>query len=183
MKAMSDGHVEVDETFVGGKSDRANAFKNKTIVMGLKKRGGHLHIEVIPNLTTKVLREVVVRQVQEGTTISTDEWLGYALLEVCRYTHGSVNHDRKEWARGEHHTNNLESFWHLASTDDPYEKSVLYWCLKQLRFEGKPSQRKLASNRFEKPLRVIIEHGVFDAGIAIDYCNLRKLYCSPPVRR
>jgi hypothetical protein len=44
--------------------------------MGLKKRGGLLHTEVIPNLTIKVLREVVVRQVQEGTTISTDEWPG-----------------------------------------------------------------------------------------------------------
>ncbi len=113
MKVMLDGHVEIDETFVGGKADRAGAFKNKTIVMGLKKRGGRLHTEVIPNLTTQVLREVVVRQVQEGATISTDEWPGYALLEISPYNHGSVNHDRKEYVRDEHHTNNLESFWHL----------------------------------------------------------------------
>jgi transposase len=43
MEVMLDGHVEIDETFVGGKADRANALKNKTIVMSLKKRGGRLH--------------------------------------------------------------------------------------------------------------------------------------------
>jgi transposase len=41
---------------------------------------------------------------------------GYNLLAVSPYTHGSVNHDKKEWARDEHHTNNLESFWHLFKT-------------------------------------------------------------------
>ncbi len=39
IKMMLDGHVEIDETFVGGEADHANAFKNQTIVMGLKKRG------------------------------------------------------------------------------------------------------------------------------------------------
>jgi hypothetical protein len=28
--------VEIDETYVGGNADSAGAFKNKTIVMGLK---------------------------------------------------------------------------------------------------------------------------------------------------
>jgi transposase len=91
MKMMLDGHVEIDETYVGGKAGRANAFKNKTIVMGLKKRGGRLHTEVIPNLTIKVLQEVVTRQVQEGTTISTDEWVGYGHHRVA----GGPGIDRK----------------------------------------------------------------------------------------
>jgi hypothetical protein len=30
------------------------------------------------------------------------------ISQVSPYTHESVNHDRKEWARGEVHTNNLE---------------------------------------------------------------------------
>jgi transposase len=127
MKAMLDGHVEIDETFVGGKADRANTFKNKTIVMGLKKRGGRLHTEVIPNLTTKVLRDVVTRQVHEGSTISTDEWAGYNLLAVSPYTHESVNHDRKEWARGEVHTNNLESFWHLFTAPVRTRCLIFLW--------------------------------------------------------
>lgn len=113
MKVMLDGHVELDETYVGGASDRANAFKSKTIVMGLRKRGGRLHTEVVPDVKKKALEAVVTRQVQEGATISTDELRSYNLLEVSDYTWGTVNHSKKEFVRDEHHTNNIESFWHL----------------------------------------------------------------------
>jgi transposase len=41
------------------------------------------------------------------------EATGYRLLKISPYKHGSVNHGRKEYVRGEHHMNNVESFWHL----------------------------------------------------------------------
>lgn len=113
MQMMLDGHVEIDQTFVGGVSDRANVRKSKTIVMGIKKRGGRLHTEVIPDLKTRTIKPIVERQIQEGATISTDEMTSYGLLEVSNYNWGAVNHEKKEYARGEHHTNTLESFWHL----------------------------------------------------------------------
>src|ERR1700691_3173147 len=45
------GHVEIDETFVGGRMHRSdgNPGDNKTIVMGLKERGGRMVTEVIPD--------------------------------------------------------------------------------------------------------------------------------------
>lgn len=113
MKMMLDGHVEMDQTFVGGVSNPANLRKSKTIIMGIQKRGGRLHTEVIPDLKTKTIRPIVERQIQEGATISTDEMRSYNLLEVSNYNWGAVNHEKKEWTRGEHHTNTLESFWHL----------------------------------------------------------------------
>jgi transposase len=146
IKVMLDGHVEIDETFVGGKSDRANTFKSKTIVMGLKKRGGRLHTEIIPNTKKVTLEAVVTRQVQDGATISTDEATGYNLLEVSPYTHGSVNHGRKEYVRGEHHVNNVESFWHLfkvsvASTHVHISKKHFDKYLREFTFRSNHRDR------------------------------------------
>jgi len=116
------GHVELDETFVGGRRHGPEAkggHLDKTIVMGLHERGGRTLTEVIPDVTTPTLRKVVLENVQPRTTISTDEHRGYALLAGADYQHGTVNHSAEEWARLDkatgalHHTNNLESFWVL----------------------------------------------------------------------
>jgi transposase-like protein len=84
--------------------------------MGLKQRGGRLHTQVIPDTKTVTFEAVVTRQVQDGATISTDEHKSYGLQEVSSYNLGNVNHSAGEYARGEHHTNNLESFWKLFKT-------------------------------------------------------------------
>lgn len=114
------GHVEIDETFVGGRRPRSagNAGDNKTIVMGLKERGGRMVTEIIPDVSTKSLRRVVLMTVQPRTTISTDEAKGYGLLTSADYRHGRVNHSKEEWARTEpdgtvHHVAHVESFWRL----------------------------------------------------------------------
>jgi hypothetical protein len=50
---------------------------------------------------------------QEGATISTDELHSYKLLEISNCEWGTIDHTKKEYARGEHRTNSIESFWHL----------------------------------------------------------------------
>jgi transposase len=119
---MLKGHVEMDETFVGGRNTgggRGRGMDNKTIVMGLKERGGPIIAEVIPSVTTASLRAVVERTVEKGSAVSTDEWVGYSLLKGAGYDHKAVNHSTKEWTkynyrRNEyHHTNSVESFWNL----------------------------------------------------------------------
>jgi transposase-like protein len=115
------GHVELDESFIGGHRSRKDGsiLDNKTIVMGLKQRGGPLRTEVIPDTTTKTLRKVVLENVAPRTVISTDQHPGYRLLNGADYKHGTVNHNVHEWARydektGEyHHVAHLESFWGL----------------------------------------------------------------------
>jgi hypothetical protein len=114
------GHVEIDEHFHGGKISRkdGNPRDNKTVIVGLKERGGPMRAEVIPDTTTKTLREVVLMNVQPETTISTDEHHGYRLLSGADYAHGTVNHSKKEWARRDpdgthHHVAHVESFWRL----------------------------------------------------------------------
>lgn len=119
---MLKGHVEMDETFVGGKNKgggRGRGMDNKTIVMGIKERGGPIVTEIIPSVTTASLRAVVESKVEKGSAVSTDEWVGYNLLKGAGYDHKAVNHSAKQWTaynyrRDEyHHTNNVESFWRL----------------------------------------------------------------------
>ena len=119
--AVLQGHVELDETFVGGKISRKKGKpgSNKTIVMGLKERGGRMVTEIIPDVSRASLRQVVLENVQPKTIVSTDEARGYGLLMGDDYQHGSVNHNKDEWAKTDpetgvrHHVAHVESFWRL----------------------------------------------------------------------
>jgi len=115
------GHVELDEAYVGGRcpGKRGRGAAGKTIVMGMKERGGRLATEVIPDVTKSTLRAVVHENVKPGSVVSTDELISYGLLTGDGFIHGAVKHGAKEWSyydyrTGEtHHTNSVESFWKL----------------------------------------------------------------------
>lgn len=110
------GHVEIDETRVGGRpsqDDRMAKGDNKTIIMGIVERGGNLRAAPIANTTISNLERIVVENVSPGTTISTDEWAGYNTLSDRSFDHGTVNHSAKEYVRGIHHVNTLEGHWSL----------------------------------------------------------------------
>ena len=108
------GHVEIDETFMGGLSPRADKAPNKgkTVVLGMKQRGGRIVTEVVDNNRRSSVKPIILETIEEGATVSTDQLRSYLLLANYGYDHGSVNHE-KEWANGIHHTNNLESFWNI----------------------------------------------------------------------
>jgi transposase-like protein len=119
--AMLQGHVELDEAYVGGRrpGKRGRGAAGKTIVMGLKERDGRLSTEVIPNVKKDTLQAVVRANVERGAIVSTDELYSYGLLEADGYKHGAVKHGAKEWSYYDyqhgatHHTNHVESFWRL----------------------------------------------------------------------
>ena len=111
------GHVEVDETFIGGKR-RHNQGKmgltNKTIIMGIAERDGLLRAGPIDDTNATTLEAHVLHNVQRGSTVSTDEWAGYNRLgKDGPYDHGTVKHSEDEWVRGEHHTQTLDGHWSL----------------------------------------------------------------------
>lgn len=118
---MLQGHVECDESYVGGyrPGKRGRGAGGKTIVMGMIEREGRMTTEVIPNVKKSTLRDVVNRNVEVGTIVSTDELMSYGLLEDDGYTHGTVKHGAKEYAYYDyrhgvtHHTNSVEGFWRL----------------------------------------------------------------------
>ena len=113
------GHVEIDETYVGGRHSLKKGWvsgsraQEKTIVLGMLQRGGRVVTEVIPDVKTKTIKPIVLDTIEPGATISTDELSSYNLLKNFDYEHGSVNHGKEEYVRGKHHINSLEGFWHL----------------------------------------------------------------------
>ena len=90
------GHVEIDEMVFGGRRRMAEKMSNKTVVMGMKERGGRIETQIIPDAKKASLRAVVLKSVEKGSTVSTDEWAGYNLLKGDGYVHGAVDHSRKE---------------------------------------------------------------------------------------
>ena len=118
---MLQGHVELDEAYVGGHrpGKRGRGAAGKTIVFGMKERDGRMATETIPNVKKATLREATLRNVKPGSVVSTDELMSYGLLEGDGYTHGMVKHGAKEVAYYDyrqgvtHHTNSVEGFWKL----------------------------------------------------------------------
>jgi transposase len=94
-------------------------FSNKSIILGMKERGGRIETRVIPDTKTATLRPIVLSSVEKGSIVSTDELAAYSLLKNDGYVHGAVDHSRKEWAWRDHQsgvrfsTNSTESFWKL----------------------------------------------------------------------
>src|ERR1039458_6061086 len=96
------GEVEVDETFIGGKSrnmhksKRARVItgtggKDKTIVMGMMERGGEVRAMVVGDRRRKQLQSNIREHVEAGAAIFSDELKSYKGLETD-YQHAIINH-------------------------------------------------------------------------------------------
>ena len=110
------GHVEADETMIGGKRSggkRGRGAPGKTVVFGMLERDGDVMTRIVPNVRRATLEPHIVENVRKGATVSTDELKSYAKLARLGYKHGAVNHAREEWVRGKHHTNSIEGFWSI----------------------------------------------------------------------
>jgi transposase-like protein len=116
------GEVEVDETFIGGKARNMHiaerkrritgtGTKDKTAVMGILERGGHVRTMVVANRRKGVLQSEVKKHVQAGAALYSDALKSYAGLEN-EYAHKVIDHAEK-YVDGRVHTNGLENFWSL----------------------------------------------------------------------
>lgn len=118
---LMQGHVEVDKAYVGGHrpGKRGRGAAGKTIVVGIKERGGDIRAKAIPDAKKDTLKALVKGNVAPGAVVSTDEFVSYGLLTADGYKHGAVRHGTAEFAYYDyrhdvtHHTNNVENFWRL----------------------------------------------------------------------
>lgn len=110
-----DGIVEVDETYIGGKSRNMHAkdrkarkqYKKETVVDVLE-RDGEIRVAHIDK--TKAPSIVHVNVCPENAIVMTDSAYVYKHLGDT-FEHHSVNHRIGEYVRGQAHTNGIESFW------------------------------------------------------------------------
>jgi transposase-like protein len=115
------GHVEADETFIGGKARNMHASKrarkitgtggkDKTAVMGILERGGKVKATVIPNRKKSAIQAEVRKHVEAGSALYTDALQSYNGLD--EFEHQVVDH-AVQYVDGNIHTNGLENFWSL----------------------------------------------------------------------
>ncbi len=116
------GIVEVDETFVGGKSRNRHKSKRgpdskgggigsgKTPVVGAVQRKGNIVARVIDTVSADILTAFVQETVSNKVSLLvTDEWKGYGRLKK-EYPHGVIKHASGEYVNGAIHTNTIEGF-------------------------------------------------------------------------
>ncbi|HYL77783.1 MAG TPA: IS1595 family transposase [Bryobacteraceae bacterium] len=118
------GHVEADETFIGGKvtnmhrkSKRNIQAKNdgnwgKTVVLGLLERQGHARAAVAPTRSHYEVHQNVKANVEAGSTLYTDEYNAYQSSPPDMFTHEIIN-KLEGYVRDKVHVNGMENFWSL----------------------------------------------------------------------
>lgn len=113
------GHIEVDETYIGGKhgGTRGRGAEGKTPVVGLAHRDeGQIMSKVVSDVKTRTVLPIIWKQVPRDTAniIYTDELASYNLVQKLGYTHRRIQHGKGEYARGLTHVNTVEGFWSLV---------------------------------------------------------------------
>lgn len=112
------GEVEVDESYFGPRRVRGlrgRGAGGKTIVFGIYKRNGHVHTQIIPNVTRATLRQAITGRIAFESIVHSDGWAGYdGLVDVGYAKHYRLNHSANEFVRGTQHINGIESFWSFA---------------------------------------------------------------------
>lgn len=122
--------VEVDESFFGGKgknmhkSKKEKTLKNnhgKTVVFGMLERKGMVMTKIIKAVDCPNVFDAIVTNIEPNTKIMSDTAGVYRSLPLIQYnnkpmnyTHETVDHDGKEYVRGEAHINSVEGFWSLC---------------------------------------------------------------------
>ena len=119
------GHVEADETFIGGKARFMHKGKRKakgtgpvamTPVMGLLERttatrASKVTLKVVDTTRKSELQGQVREYVLKGSDIHTNALKSYEGLND-EYTHNVIDH-AVSYVNGNVHTNGLENFWSL----------------------------------------------------------------------
>lgn len=133
-EGLFNGPVEVDETY----------FSDGTKVIGMKDRDtGQVVCEIVDKVSKESVYPFILDNTTEDAKVYTDGANLYRGLGKYRH-HEYVVH-RREWARGDVHTNGIESFWGLLKRGyrGIYQKNVSRKHFRRYlkEFEGRYNQR------------------------------------------
>ncbi len=106
--------VEADETFWGmkpGAKKQRGGYQHKNVIVALVERDGQVRAFHAPSATAKTVRAVLHEHADKSSHLMTDDARHYGKVGREFDQHSAVNHTRKEYVRGEAHTNTIESFF------------------------------------------------------------------------
>jgi len=109
------GFVEIDETFIGRKSDveRRTGYEHKHAVLTLVDRKGEARSFHIDRADTKNVMPIVRANVAKEARAVTDEAGQYVHLHKDVAEHQVVRHAKGEYGRGDWHTNTIEGYFSI----------------------------------------------------------------------
>jgi transposase-like protein len=152
-----DGIVEVDETYVGGKTRNRSRTErlalraaghrrmpkqdnDKLPVLALVQRGGDVVASVLPTVTARNVKEMLLENIATSARLMTDENNVYKKVGSPFASHEAVKHSLYEYVRGEAHINSAESFFsrlkrQLYGTHHAVSKKHLHRYLAEVVFK------------------------------------------------
>jgi transposase-like protein len=121
--------VEADETYFGNIPEAARpklttagrpysknphyAIGRKRTVIALVERGGDVRSFSVPSANSDVVVDIVRKNIARETRLHTDESKLYRVVGREFESHETVNHSRKEYARGDVTTNTVEGYFSI----------------------------------------------------------------------
>lgn len=154
--------VEVDETYwgnIGKKPQGARGWAHKMKIVSMVDREGDKRSFHLPALSSKIVRPLLLKNIDPRTRIMTDEAGIYHKVHLDFFSHESVNHRTGEYVRGDVTTNTVEGSFSLVKrslygTFHQVSEKHLHRYLAELDFKW--NTRKMSdSQRMKKALKGI----------------------------
>jgi len=114
------GTVEADETFwlnskrsKKGRAYHGRGFEHKEKIVSLVERNGQVRSFHVPRVNAATLRPLLKSQMAKEANLMTDDYIAYFFIGKEFASHNVVKHGKKEYARGNVHTNTVEGYFSL----------------------------------------------------------------------
>lgn len=110
------GVVEADETYIGREPGmpvgRGGTHKMKVLAL-VDRSSGRSRAFVIDRITSAEVTPILMRNIDRGARLATDEANLYRFAGQQLLAHQSVNHGAGEYVRGTVHTNTIEGYFSI----------------------------------------------------------------------
>lgn len=173
------GTVEIDETFVGGKSEgkRGRGADGKTLVAIaveiMEKGTGRVRMAIISDASKKSLGKFILDNIAKGSTLVSDGWKGYSGVSKKGYTHKIESNirinDGETILPNVHRIASLLKRWLLGTHQNYIGELYLAYYLDEFAFRHNRRKSKSRGLLFQR----LIEQGILH--VPVDYKSIKRM--------